>query len=229
MAKEATTPILKKKEATPSGEKEAITSGKPKEGAENDPSKIVADLQSEVDTLKKQLELQKTLQSQADKKARIERIEKTKLEKQLKSIREGEDFVPPEVPEGETGVEREVRLEARVGIQNLILDKPEYQELIKQDITLKEVLRNNPFALIGDFFDAQDAVEQIKERLEERLSSLKTQPKEGESKKGEKGEEFEAGIVQSSESAEVPPEEEKSSKTLDEKLEESISKKIHIT
>lgn len=196
MAGEATIPASEQG-ATPGGEG-TITSAKPT-GASAPPESKVAELETEVGRLKNELEQQKTLQSQADRKSRVAEIERKKLEKQLKAIRSGETFVPPEVPEGETPIERETRLEAKIGIQQLILDNSDYQNLVKQDITLREVLKNNPFALIGGFFDAQDAVEQIREKLDTMVSSKTTveKPKEG---KG--GAEFEVGAVQP---ASVPP------------------------
>ncbi len=238
---EATTPNPKKEEATPPGKKEAITSDKPEKPGkpENqepqtppENKKTVAELEGEVEDLTKQLKQRTTLQGQADKKRRIEAIEKRKLEIELKRIRSGDEFVEPEAPEGESQVAKEVRLEAKIGIQNLILDSPEYQELIRQDITLKEVLKNNPFALIGEYFDAEDAVEQIKEKLDERVSSLKSSQSKEDKKEGEEGEEgpeFEAGPTQPKEEPPSPPTPPSTTpETPDEKLEKSIEDKIEI-
>lgn len=220
---EATTPTPEK-EVTPEGEEGAIT-GKEPVGEPTTPDEKVTKLEAEVDRLTKLAKQSQDLQRQADKKARIEKIERQKIEKQLSRIKAGEEYIPSEIPEGETQVERETRLEARIGIQNLILENPEYQELLLKDITLREVLRNNPFALIGEYFDTQDAVEQIKEKLDSRVNQLKTQPKEEKPKEKKEGAEFEAGAVQPSEVPEAPilgkkPE------TLDETLEKSIKSKL---
>jgi len=223
---EAITPSSEKKETTPIEEKGATTSEKPTEGEV--PSEKVVELQAEVERLTKEIKQAQVLQSQADKKARIEKIEKQKIEKQLKRIQSGEEYIPPEIPEGETTVERELRLEARIGIQNLILENSEYQELLKKDITLREVLKNNPFALIGEYFDAQDAVEQIKEKLDDRVKQIQAQPKE--EKEGE-GKEFEAGPTQPSEVTTPPKKEEKQpgpGGPAADKTEESILKKIEV-
>jgi len=217
---EATTPTPEK-EVTPEGEIGAIT-GKEPAGGEV-PSEQVTKLQAEVDRLTKLAKQSQDLQRQSDKKARIEKIEKQKLEKQLQRFRAGEEYIPPEIPEGETSVEREVRLEARIGIQNLVLENPEYQELISKDVTLREVLRNNPFALIGEYFDAQDAVEQIKEKLDGRVNQLKVQPREEKPKEKEEGKEFEAGAVQPSEEAPVVP---STPPKPGEEIEEHIKKRI---
>lgn len=225
MAKEATTPTPEK-EVTPKGEKEAITPQKPA-GEPTPPEEKVTKLEGEVDTLTKELEQTKTLQSQADKKARTEKIERIKIEKQLKRIQSGEVTIPPEVPEGETADEREIRLTARIGIQNLILENPEYQELLKQDVTLKEVLKNNPFALIGEYLDTEDAVEQIKEKLDDRVKQM-SQPKEDKPKEKEEGVEFEPGAIQPPETSETPPPP-ATPPTPGEEVEESIKKKIKFT
>lgn len=227
---EATTPTPEEKEATPSGKEEAITSDKPKQENQIPPDdKKVAELEGQVEDLEKQVKQAQNLQRQADRKARVEAIEKKKLEDKLEKIRSGEVSMEDEVPEGETSTEREIRLQARVKIQGLIIDNPEYQEVLKGDITLKEILKNNPFAIIGDYLDSEDAVEQIREKLDERVSSLKkVQPKE--EKKEEESPEFEAGPTQPKEEEGSPaPSPTPTPQTQDEKLEKSIGDKIHFT
>jgi len=197
MATEATTPIPANEEITPQGNKGAITLDKPK-GGEVSPEEVTK-LQAEVEQLTKQRDQQKILQGQADRKARQEQAEKAKLQRELEKVRQGEDYIPPvEEPSGDKVV---LGLKVLSGIQNLILENPDYQELLKRDETLQEVLRNNPFALISEYFDAQDAVEQIKEKLDKRVSSFKAQLIKTEPPK-EKGKEFEVGAVQPS--PEVP-------------------------
>lgn len=217
---EATT-STPQQEATPGGE-EAITSVEPK-GEPAAPDRKLAELEGEVERLRKELEKQRNLQSQADKKARIAEIERRKLEAQLKRIRGDEAYIPPS-SEGETSVEKEVRLNARIGIQNLILSNPDYQELLKRDVTLREVMMNNPFALIGEFFDAEDAVSQIKEKLDERVSSLATQPPAKREEKG--GVEFEVGPVQPKSESPLPPKSTQAGSSLRESIEKSIKSKI---
>jgi len=222
---DATNPIAPEQVATPAGDKGSITSGLPKEAPVASPDKKVAELEGLVETLTKQVKQSQDLQRQADKARRIDKIERKKLEIELNKIKSGESYIPSEVPEGETVIERETRLEARIGIQNMLLENPDYQELLKQDITLREVLKNNPFALIGEYFDAQDAVEQLKEKLEQRLSSLKSpQPKE-EGKKEGKPAEFEAGPIQPSS---IPPLKKEVGKSGD-AIADSIERKINFT
>jgi len=222
---DATIPASDNQVATPAGDKGTITSGQPKEGPAPSPDKKVAELEEQVAVLSKQVKQATDLQRQADKKTREEKIARQKVEIQLKKIQSGEAYIPSEVPEGETATEREIRLEARIGIQNLILETPEYQELLKQDITLREVIKNNPFAIIGDYFDAQDAVEQLKEKLEQRLSSLKSQQLKEEGKKEGKPAEFEAGPIQPPLTPSPKKEEVKSG----DKIADLIEKKITFT
>ena len=229
MANEATTPAQENEGAiTPEG-KGAITSEKP-EGAATPPvdSEVkIAELQGQVETLAKELAQQKTLQSQADRKARLEVIEKRKLEVELAKIRSGEVEPPTgEVP-GETSLERDIRLKAQIGIQNLILDNFDYQEVLRQDLTLKEVLKNNPFALIKEYIDEQDAIDQIKDMLDARVSTLKVQPKV-EEKKGE-GNVFQPGPVQPQAEPPKSASEQKAPVVGVDAVEDSIRGKINFT
>lgn len=237
--KTATPSTSEKKETTPL--KKEATPVKTPAGEPTTPEEKVVKLEAEIARLTSDSEKAAARQATADKvadaakrQARIEKIEKKKVEVQLKRIREGEDYIPPEEPEGETQVEREVRLEAKIGIQNLILDNPDYQELLKEDITLKQVLRNNPFALIGEYFDSQDAVDQIKEKLDDRVSSLKIEEEkkqsEEDTKEGKKGgKEFEVGTTQPGKETPKAPAEELTPTVPMDKVEESIRKKIKVT
>ena len=149
------------------------------------------------------------------------------MESRLQKIRNGEVGVEEQTPDDETTNEKNEKLEAKVKIQGLIIDNPDYQQLMAKDITLRKVLKNNPFALIGDYFDLQDAVDQIRDMLDERISSLqKIQPKE-EKKEGE-GSEIDVGLVQPKEGLPTPPPT-PTATTPDEKLEESIKSKMRIT
>ena len=208
------------------------TAATPQEGASTEnkdaknssPEVDVNSLKSEIEALKQELKQARDLQAQADKKARMSAIERKKLEKQIKALQSGE-VIPETTPEeqGATAEEREILLKARIGIQNLILDKPEYQELLKKDPTLKIVLKNNPFALIGEeWADEEDIVSQIKERLDERVSSM---AETSSPKVDEKKEEPEPAMVNPSENVTKPQEEEKP-KTLEQKLSEKISRSL---
>jgi len=200
--KKATTPSSEA--ATPAKKGEELTPSPDLEGQ----NKKVAELEAEVDRLKHEAERQAAHASSAERKRKTEEIERGKLESILQRVRDGDiDAVNENIPTGETSGEKEIRVEAKLQIQDLLLDNPEYQELMKGDLTLKTVLRNNPFALIESFLDAPDAVNQIKSLLDERVSSsaaAKAAQPEGESQKGE-GKEFDAGAVQPVEGGGTPP------------------------
>lgn len=231
MNKEATTPQSNedpkssKGGTTPLGQEGAIT---PKEttGEATSP-KEVEELKGQVEDLTKKLEGAQNLQSQADRKTRTSEIERQKLETRLEKIKTGEISPDEEPPVGETSTERELRLEAKIAIQNVILGNSKYQGVLEKDITLKEILKKNPLALIDKYLDAQDAAEQIQEKLDERVTSLETQPNKEEPKEGE-GKKFDVGSTQPGETPPTPPEKPKGSVPLDD-IEESIKNRINIT
>lgn len=233
MQAEATTPVPEKEETTASGEKEAITSegqtGEPAPSSEETEKKVV-ELESKIEGLEKQVKQSQDLQRQADRRTKVEKIERKKVEDRLEKIRSGEVEIGDEEPEGETSTERDTRLKAKNEIMGLILDNPEYQEVIKKDLTLKDVIRNNPFALIGNYLDSEDAVVQIKDKLDERVSFLKAEKEKSQSKKETKegeGKEFEAGAVQPSD--QEPAKEESSDETPSvDSIEQSIRNKISV-
>ncbi len=221
-------------ELTPGKEKEKALPEVPAE--ELTPSdKRVKELEVVVEQLKKNALQAQNMQSIADKKARIEKIERKRLERRLKKFQSGDTTVPPEDFEGGTALEKEVRKDVRIGVQGLLLDKPEYQELIKRDKTLKEVLKNNPLALLEEYFDAEDAIEQITDKLNEMVSSSKPQPEEEKEKgKEDEGKEFKAPAQPGGESPEPIKEEgkkdlPKGSEPRLGSIEESIKNKINFT
>jgi len=191
-------------------------------------NKKVTELEGKVEALTNELEKQSTITKTAQRKERIEAIERKKVEEILKKIRSGEISADEEIPLDETSTEKETRQTARIKIQNLIIENPDYQELIKDNLTLKEVIKNNPLALIGDYLDSDDAVEQIKEKLDKLVSSksVKTQP-EGETGE-EKGKEFEAGPAQPGESGTPAKEENKPEAGSDAAIEQSIQNRMRV-
>jgi hypothetical protein len=144
---------------------------------------IKVDAAAEVERLKNEVNkkdtITRTAQSeaaQAKAAARAEKAARIKAEKDLKAALSGATVVPPVDTSNSNATEREVQLGAQMMIKDLLIENPQYRELVDNDPTLKEVIKNNPFVLIGDYFDANDAVEQFKEKLDGILRS-KTQPK----------------------------------------------------
>jgi len=243
MAKEATTPDPEKKgETTPPEGSEAITSGKePEKGKPAPPSPEgkksveqleaeVGRLQGELDKANREKEQAQRLQSQADRKRQVAEKKEKDLSEMLDKIRNGEISIDEISKPAENPPEAAAQREVKIEVQNLILDNPEYQAVLNKDITLKEILRKNPSALLDNFFDVQDAVEQIKDLLDKKVSSAKeetpSQPAAGNEGEGNPPE-FEPGAIQPK--SDVTPEKPSTSfqpQTPDEKLEEGIKSKL---
>lgn len=243
MAKEATTLPSGEGEAKPEEGQGAITSEgsesqdtkKPKEGEPATPEKI-AELEGQVEDLTKKIKQANDLQSQADIKAKREKKEREKLEATLKKIRDGEISAEDlgETPLEEDGEVAAEKAKARIGIQNLFIGNHEYNQLLDGDITLREVVKNNPLALIGDFYDSADAIAQFKQKIDERIEELKKKPQpkteDNKNKEGEEGgPEFEAGPTQPAEGTpSTTTEETKEPEVGVDKVVESIKGKIEI-
>ena len=215
-----------KQEATPeSGE--TITGIK--EGAEENPlAKQVADLTADVERLNRDLTQTKTLQSQSDRKARQESVERKKVEAELRRIQKGEGPIIPEVGEEISGTAIAQKVLVKGLVAETILRNKDYQTILEQDPTLQEVLLTNPLAIVEDAYDAEDALNQIKEKLDLRVSNLKASQKKVEQPK-EGGVEFSAGPVNVPEGT-SPEIKTPSKKALEEgDIEKSILSKIKIT
>ena len=215
-----------KQEATPeSGE--TITGIK--EGAEeNSLAKQVVDLTADVERLNRDLTQTKTLQSQSDRKARQESVERKKVEAELRRIQKGEGPIIPEVGEEISGTAISQKILVKGLVAETILRNKDYQTILEQDPTLQEVLLTNPLAIVEDAYDAEDALNQIKEKLDLRVNNLKASQKKVEQPK-EGGVEFSAGPVNVPEGT-SPEIKTPSKKALEEgDIEKSILSKIKIT
>lgn len=235
MAKKADTPVSEKKE-----EKKTITppgpdtpAGTPKE--ESTPStpqeKKIVELEAEVERLNNLYLKQEAITKTSQRDKAIAERKKQEIMVTLEKLRTGEIDIsdvnlPAEVPPSE---EENFKKDVKIGVQNLLLGNPDYQNLLSKDVTLREVMKKDPLVLIGEFFSVEDAVEQIKEKMDERVSSLKkSQPEEGK-KKEEGGKEFEPGPTQPEEGTPETPAPEKPTSTGVDKVEESIKNKIKVT
>ena len=215
-----------KQEATPE-KRETITGIK--EGAEeNSLAKQVADLTVETERLSKELTQTKTLQSQSDRKARQESVERKKVEAELRRIQKGEGSIIPEVGEEISGTVINQKILVKGLVAETILRNKDYQTILEQDPTLQEVLLTNPLAIVEDAYDAEDALNQIKEKLDLRVNNLKASQKKVEQPK-EGGVEFSAGPINVPEGT-SPEIKTPSKKALEEgDIEKSILSKIKIT
>jgi hypothetical protein len=198
--------------------------------------KEVAELRAQVEELttklgqtQKDLEQAKNMQRIADKTRKKERIAKEKLQKTLQEIRDTGEIPPEGIEETETPILREEKIKARIAIQNILIASPAYQKLLQEDVTLREVMINNPLALISEWEDAEDAVAQVKDKLDARLSSPPQPGEEGKKEKEKEGKKFEAGPVQPP--GTTPPKTETPSQKALKKgdIEGSIKSKIRFT
>lgn len=216
----------KPQEATPAPQTESTV---PIEGEEaNSLKQKVADLTAELTTTNEALKRARDLQSIADRKARQEVIEKRKVEAELRRIQAGEEPVVPQIGEEISGTAIAQKVLVKGLVAETILRNKNYQKVLEQDPTLQEVLLANPLAIVEDAIDAEDALNQIKEKLDLRVETLKASQKKMEQPKGGAAE-FSAGPVNVPEG--TPPEvKTPSKKALEEgDIEKSILSKIKIS
>lgn len=144
----------------------------PNNGSSPDP---IEELKNQVEREKARAATAQQTAETAEKRARDERILRINAEKKLKALSgagDGGNGAPAgdgQVNANDSEAEVE-RLNAEKGIANLIMMTPEYQALLQKDVTLKEVLLSNPLSLITEYIDAEDAVDQIKKKLDKRLA-----------------------------------------------------------
>lgn len=61
--------------------------------------------------------------------------------------------------------------QAALAVTNAVAYSPEYQALLAEDPTLREIFQRNPLFYVKDFIDSEDAVDQVKEVLDARLEA----------------------------------------------------------
>ena len=194
MAEKADTPAPKKEENKATTPPEADTpAGKKPEGEPTPPApqeQKVVELEAKVDELTNLLTKQEVIAKTSQKDKAIAERKKQELQITIEKIKTGEiDISEVNLPaEFILSEEENVKKDIKIEVQDLLLSNPDYQNLLSQDITLREVIKKNPLALIGEFFSVEDAVEQLKEKLDERVSSLKKKVQPEEEKKEGEGE-----------------------------------------
>lgn len=159
----------------------------PPKGSSPDP---MEELNNQLDREKARAATALTEKDAAEKKARNEKILRIAAEKKLKALTgagggDGGGDTPPDNSGTDSSSDAEIeRVNAERGVSNLLLMNPQYQGLLNEDQTLKEVLVNNPLSLITEYIDAEDAVEQIKAKLDKRLAAKDEAANKKEEKKG---------------------------------------------
>lgn len=112
----------------------------------------------------------RTLQAQADRRAKRERAARVRAEGLLSrggsEPEQADDTIPaPRV----SNVEIERAKAERAMVQKAYSD-PKYRAIVDSDPTLRRLLETNPLALVNNPLDADDAVFQLEDILEERVS-----------------------------------------------------------
>lgn len=177
---------------TPEGDAPATTDSEtvdpsqeaPTEG-EGDEKKELEEAQAEIKNLTGEVKKANDLQSQADRKSR-------KLEGDIKRLKKGNAKPAASGDEEEEGGEAapaedsdvEERRNADTKVSRLLLD-PKYRPLMDKDPSLLQSLIRQPLLYVDDFIDAEDALDQTRDMLDERLSQLPPAEKPAEEKKDE--------------------------------------------
>jgi len=120
---------------------------------------------------------QKTAED-AKKDARTERINRIKAEKELNRLKgdggSGDGGNGSQALPGGSSAEEEIeKANAEKGIFALLAGDQSYRELLEKDVTLKDILIKNPLSLISEYIDSEDAVDQVKSYLDNRLQTIK--------------------------------------------------------
>jgi hypothetical protein len=171
-----------------------LTQAAPTEG-EVDGKNILGEAQAEVERLSRDLSKAQSRQSEADKRSKVLVRENKRLKSDISKSGNSDykddeitDVVGKDIEIGETR-------EAEMKVSRLLLD-PKYRTLMDSDPTLLNVLQRNPLIFVDDFIDSEDAVDQTKDMLDERISELKIIPKDNkpEEKTDDSGQQFNAGV-----------------------------------
>jgi len=203
-------------------EKTAITTPKEEEKKEEvattGKEEVVTLTKEEHDTLVKkaeEVETAKNLQAQADKKtARLEKILKGN---KLSFTKKSTEVASKEEPNSEVGSNEQDILEdrkAESGLISIAID-PKYREILDNDPTLRDLFTKNPLAVLPilapEALDAEDAIELVKDKLDEKLISIKSKKEEiiTSEKKEDKPTPPEGGLNVASEEVDVKYEEAK--------------------
>jgi len=133
----------------------------------------IEDLKNQVDREKARAATALQSEETAKKNLRNEKILRIAAEKKLRELTgTGGDNPPAPGKVNAEGNDAEMeRINAEKGIANLLMMSPEYQALLSKDETLKEIMLSNPLSLISEYIDAEDAVDQIKNKLDKKISA----------------------------------------------------------
>ena len=139
--------------------------------------------EDEVAKLKVEVEQAKRLQGQADRKARRERLARKKLEKRIKTGETSPDEPGEETPPDDEDFQEVERAKAESQMTRLAFSDEKYRKALEADPTLRRITESNPLALVKSPIDAEDAVLQLQDILENRVDELSQTPEPTEEPK----------------------------------------------
>lgn len=174
----------------------------------------ISTLQKQINSIKKDLKSTK----------RAEEILKRRIHK---AAEEGYEIEDTEPAPSEQNMSESLLAERE--IFRKVASNPKYASVLEDDKTLKKILLSKPLALVDDFTDADDAVDQVEELLNKRLAdkekSLEEEKQKALSQKpvSQPQPNVTEPIVNPSESV-VPPKKEKATS-----IEDSILSRVKFT
>lgn len=128
------------------------------------------------------------MQSIADKEKRKALRKMKAMERAFNNVSQGEDGdtrgeveLEPYTDEEKTQISNQ----AEKGILSKVATNSKYREVLDNDPTLKDIISRNPLALIDNYIDAEDAVEQVLEVLDERAEQASNTAQEKSDSDGE--------------------------------------------
>ena len=130
---------------------------------------------AELDQTKADLAQARRLQAQADRRAERERVRRIRAEKRagVSPSPEPDDDNSPDNGSSEPNLAVEREKAQRLMYQKAYSD-PKFRSVVESDPTLKHLIETNPLALVKDPVDAEDAVFQLEDLLQERIDTTPT-------------------------------------------------------
>ena len=132
--------------------------------------------EAKIERLEREAVQARTLQAQADRRAQRaiaarKRAERLALRGESASEQDDDTQNNSQVPTSNVEVER---AKAERSMVQKAYSDPKYRAVIDSDPTLKRLLETNPLALVNNPVDSEDAVFQLEDLLDERVSAQST-------------------------------------------------------
>lgn len=132
-----------------------------------------ASANEKLEALQRERDEARRLQAQADKKLRREQAERRRLQRQLNPLGSNSQDSGSEDESAQTSSASEAeKAKAESAMIKLAFSDPKYREVLDKDKTLNRIISSNPLALVKDAIDAEDAVLQLQDFLDDRVNQL---------------------------------------------------------